>query len=186
MGQTSPYASTAQTLTFKSVFASHPNLPPITSTVSPTSFPLNLASSKPSVKHSYYTKDLMTNSWYQTRAPQRLTSTSAISNDPGLSTMSAGSRHINQNSPLSTTKSDYTVSEGPSGADMFLSPASMQGNGAVRASPPILGRPHECSHLSGGTGSNAGGSSNLHHYFDNETPMCQVCILCSTSNKLFI
>jgi hypothetical protein len=178
MGQTVPHISTAQTLTYKSVFTSHPNLPPITSTISPTSFPLNIASSKPSVKHSYYTKDLMTSSWYQTRTPQRLTSTSPISNGPGLSTKSVSPHHINLNSPLSTTKSDYTVSEGHADADMFLSPASMRGNGAARASPPILGRPPECSHLVGGTGSSAGGSSNIHHYLDNETPMCQVCISC--------
>jgi hypothetical protein len=99
---------------------------------------------------------------------------------------SAGSHHINLNSPLSTTKSDYTASEGPSDADIFLSPASMRGNGAARASPPILGRPDECSHLVGGTGSNAGGNSNLHHYFDNESPICQVCISCSFGKKLFI
>jgi hypothetical protein len=59
-----------------------------------------------------------------------------------------------------------------------LSPASVRGNGAARASPPVLGRPHECSQLVGGSGTNAGGTSNIHHYMDNETPICQVCIPC--------
>ncbi|XP_033610855.1 myelin regulatory factor isoform X3 [Cryptotermes secundus] len=173
VGQISPHTSTVQTLTFKPVFSSHPNIPPISSTIFPTSFPLNIASPKPSVKHSYYTKDLITNSWYQTKPPQRLTTKSPISNDPVLHIKSVSPLPTNLYSPLSTTKSDYAVSEGPPNADTFLSAASVRGNGAARASPPVLGRPQECSQLVGGSGTNAGGTSNIHHYMDNETPLCQ-------------
>ncbi|XP_069702809.1 myelin regulatory factor isoform X2 [Periplaneta americana] len=159
---------TASSLAFKPVFSSHPNAPPISSTSSPTSFPLNIASSKPSVKHSYYTKDLMTSSWYYTGSPQRLINKAPSSDDPSaLSTKPVGPLRTNPNTPQSTIASD-----GPPDADSFLSPSSLRGSGAVRASPPVLGRPHECSHMSGGTGSNIGGSSNLHHYLDAEMPMC--------------
>lgn len=183
MGQVSPHTSTAQTLTFKPVFSSHPNIPPISSTSFPTSFPLNIASPKPAVKHSYYTKDLITSSWYQTKPPQRLTTKSPISNDPVLHMKSVSPLPTNLYSPLSTTKSDYAASEGPLDADMFLSPASVRGNSAPRPSPPVLGRPHECSQLVGGSGTNAGGTSNIHHYMDNETPICQVCVSCIYSKK---
>lgn len=173
-GHTSPHVLTTQTQTYKSVFSSHPDLPPISSTFSPTSFPLNIASSKPSLKHLYHTKDLNTSPWYQTRPPQRLTNKSPGNNDPQLSTKSVVPLHTNLDGPLSTTKSENTVLKGPS---------DPQGNGAAKASPPILGRPHECSHLVGGTGSNAGGSSNHHPYQDSETPICQVCISCFFSKK---
>jgi hypothetical protein len=172
VGHTSPHASTAETLTFKSVFSSHPNIRPITSTISP----LNIASSKPSIKHSYYTKDLITSSWYQTRPPQRLTSKAAMTNNLGLSTKSVGPLKTNVNSPLSTAKGEYSVSEGPPDVDTFLSPGSFQGNAAARTPPPVIGRPHECSNFVAGTSSSAGGGSTLHHYLDNESPMCQVCM----------
>lgn len=175
MGQTSPHASTAETLTFKSVFSSHPNIPPITSTISP-SFPSNIASSKPSIKHSYYPKDLIASSWYQTRPPQGLTSKASIGNNLGVSTKSVYPLQTNVNSPLSTAKAGYTASEGPPDVDIYSSPISLRGNGAARASPPVLGRPHECSNLVGGSSSNAGGSSTLHHYLDNDSPICQVCM----------
>lgn len=172
VGQTSPHASTAETLTFKSVFSSHPNRPPITSTISP-SFPLNIASSKPSIKHSYYTKDHMTSSWYQTGPPQRLTSKASVSNNLGLSTKSVNPLQSNVNSRSSTAKAEHTASEGSPDVDIFFSPGSLRGNGATRASPPVLGRPHECSNLVGGSSGNAGGSSSLHHYLDSESPICQ-------------
>jgi hypothetical protein len=142
-----------------------------------------MASPKPSVKHSYYTKDLITSSWYQTKLPQRLTTKAPISNHPILPVKSVSTFPTNIYSASSTTKSDYAVSDGRLDADMFFSPSSLRGNGAARASPPVLGRPHECSQLGGGSGTSAGGTTNIHHYMDNETPICQVCTSLSYSKK---
>ena len=166
MGQTNPHASTVENLTLKSVFSSHPNIPPVTSTISP-SFPLNIASSKPSIKYSYYAKDLITNSWYQTRPPTRLTSTAAVNNNLALSTKSNNPLRTNAQSSSTTAKPEHAGSEGPPDGDIFLSPGSLRGNGPSRASPPVLGRPLECSTLVGGTSSS---------YLDNESATCQVCM----------
>jgi hypothetical protein len=172
VGQTNPHASTAETLTFKSN-SSHPNVPPVTSTL----FPLNIASSKPSIKHSYYTKDLITNSWYQTRPPQRLTSTSAVSDNVPLSTKSVNPLQTNVKSSLSTARAEHAGSDGPPDMDIFLPSGSLRGNGVARVSPPVLGRPHECSTLVVGTGNTAGGSRTLHHFLDTtDSPLCQVCM----------
>jgi hypothetical protein len=166
VGQTNPRTSMAETLTSKSVFSLHPNIPPITSTILP-SFPLNIPSSKPSTKHSHYTKDLISNSWYQTRPPPRLTSTADVSDNLALSTKSVNSLRTAVQSPSSTAKPEHAGSEGTPDVDSFLSPGSLRGNGASRASPPVLGRPHECSALAGGTSSS---------FLDNESPLCQVCM----------
>lgn len=162
-GQTNPHASTTETLTLKSVFSSHPNVPPITSTISP-SFPLNIASSKPSIKHSYYTKDLITNSWYQTRTSPRQSSTAAVSDNLALSTKSLNPLRTNVQRPSSTAKLEHAGSERTPDEDMSIPSGASQGNGASRASPPVLGRPYECSALVGGTSSS---------YLDNESLICQ-------------
>ena len=165
-GQTYPHASTTERLTLKSVFSSHPNVPPITSTISP-SFPLNIASSKPSIKHSYYTKDLITNSWYQTRTSPRQSSTAAVSDNLALSTKSLNPLRTNVQRPSSTAKLEHAGSERTPDEDMAVPSGASQGNGASRASPPVLGRPYECSALVGGTSSS---------YLDNESLICQVCM----------
>ena len=159
VGQSTLHASTT----------SHPNMPPITSTTSP-SFPSNKTSSKTSIKHSYYTKDLITNSWHQTRPPPRLNSTSAASDNLALSTKSTKSvspLRTSVQSPSSTAKPEHVGSEVPPDVDIFPFPGSLQGSGTPRQSPRVLGRPYECSPLVGGTSSS---------FLDNDSPICQVCM----------
>ncbi|PSN54011.1 hypothetical protein C0J52_10163, partial [Blattella germanica] len=147
LGQTNAHIPSPTS--FRPMYSSQHNFPPLSSTMSPMSFPLNIASSKPPFKHS---KDLMTSSWYYTGTPQRLTNKAPINNGPPVSTKSSNSY------------TDYT--ETPQDTGMFLSPSSMRGSGTSRASPPVLGRPQECS-------MGTVGSSNLHHDLDAETPICQ-------------
>ena len=129
------------------------------------SYPLNyIASSKPPPK---YSKDIITSSWYYTGTPQRLTNKTPISNNPGIFTKTLA---------LNTEKKTGNT-ESPSDSTIFLSPPIIRESGTARASPPVLGRPQECSHLSGVVGSNTGGSTNQHHYLDAETSLCQVFYL---------
>ena len=89
------------------MFSSQSNIPPITSTISPT---------YPSKTPPKYTKDLMTNSWYYTGASQRLTNKASISNGPGIST-----KLKTLNSPHATSKTETFGDSSP-----FLSPPVMQ------------------------------------------------------------